>query len=74
MNFAAAMFYQQELKRKISHYEEDVLRHKREIEQIDKRMAREDAPLLRLRQRKKALEKEIEYAEIQIKKLRKQCF
>lgn len=73
MNFAAGMFYQQELKRKISHYEEDILRHKREIEQIDKRMAREDAPLLRLRQRKKALEKEIEYAEIQIKKLRRQC-
>ena len=74
MDFAAVMFYQQELERKISRYEDDINRYKCEIEQIDRRMKQGNAPVARLEQRRNALEKEIEYADIQIKRLRKQCF
>lgn len=74
MNFAAVMFYQQELERKISRYEDDINRYKYEIKQIDRRMKQGNAPVARLEQRRNALEKEIEYADIQIKKLRRQCF
>lgn len=73
MNMEVIMFRQRQLKEKIALYEYENTIHRRQIEDIEKRLTKEDAPKAALERNKKALEKQIEYANIQIKRLKRQC-
>lgn len=73
MNMGVFMFRQRQLKEKITLYEYENTIHRRQIEDIEKRLTKENAPKAALERNKKALEKQIEYANVQIKKLKRQC-
>ncbi len=70
----ASMFYQRQLKQKIARYEREITIRKREIADIERRLQNETTPKALLERTKKNLEQQNNYAEIQIKKLKRQCF
>lgn len=69
-------FYMQEQKQKIRRYENDIHQMRNRIEDMNKRIAyykEDNKPTTMLEQQIMRLEKEIQYKEVQIKKLKRMC-